>query len=211
METKDPALTKTAINSHEALAEMHINNEHHDFDQAHNHAHADSAVEEKGTETLQETVMGADFIDKMENLDNQSVDESMANRRTHEVIAGDNVTHAVPLSEAVIDEELAKRDMIVQNTMHTLNYNDIKDDTTVNKGTDTFKEGVVPSEHVNEGDNAARQPDRRDQQGSSAFDEGINEDSVGSEAPKSEGLTTMNRYASIDNAQTRILNPDEKD
>ncbi len=90
-------------------------------------------------------------------------------------------------------------------------HEEIEKSTTVNKGTDTFEEDIVETEHVNDNDNPARQPDRRDQQGSTAFDEGINEETVGSEAPKSEELNDMNRYASIDNAQTRILNPDEKD
>lgn len=91
------------------------------------------------------------------------------------------------------------------------NHDDIEDNTQVGKGTETLKEGIVKSKHVNDNDNPARQPDRRDQQGSTAFDEGINEDTVGSSAPKSEGINDMNRYASIDNAQSRVLNPDEKD
>ena len=81
---------------------------------------------------------------------------------------------------------------------------------TENKGTDTFKEGVVNSEHVNDNDNPARQPDRRDQEGN-AFDDGVNEHTMVSETSKSEGINNMNRYANIDNAQTRVLNPDEKD
>ena len=91
------------------------------------------------------------------------------------------------------------------------NHDDVESHTNQNKGTDTLKEEVVDSEHVNDNDNPARQPDRRDQQGSSPFDDNVNEDTVGSEAPKSEGITDMNRYANIDNAQTRVLNPDEKD
>jgi len=87
----------------------------------------------------------------------------------------------------------------------------IEKNTTENKGTDTFDESVVDSEHVNDNDNPARQPDRRDQEGSTAFDDNINEDTVGSASPKSEGINDLNRYANIDNAQTRILNPDEKD
>jgi len=81
---------------------------------------------------------------------------------------------------------------------------------TENKGTDTFEEGIVHSEHVNDNDNPARQPDRRDQEGN-AFDDGVNEHTMVSETSKSEGITNMNRYANIDNAQTRVLNPDEKD
>ena len=86
----------------------------------------------------------------------------------------------------------------------------IEKKVTENKGTDTFEEGVVNSEHVNDNDNPARQPDRRDQEGN-AFDDGVNEHTMVSETSKSEGITNMNRYANIDNAQTRVLNPDEKD
>ena len=89
-------------------------------------------------------------------------------------------------------------------------HDKIEDSTTVNKGTDTFEKGVVDSEHVNEKDNPARQPDRRDQEGG-AFDGGINETTVVSETPNSEDLTDENRYANVDNAQKRVLNPDEKD
>lgn len=103
---------------------------------------------------------------------------------------------------------------ITDNSKNDKEFHDsreeIETNTTVNKGTDTFEDGVVDSEHVNDGDNPARQPDRRDQEGN-AFDENINEDTVRSEAPKSEGITDMNRYANIDNAQSRTLNPDEKD
>ena len=86
----------------------------------------------------------------------------------------------------------------------------IEKNITENKGTDTFKEGVVNSEHVNDNDNPARQPDRRDQEGN-AFDDGVNEHTMVSETSKSEGINNMNRYANIDNAQTRVLNLDEKD
>ena len=89
-------------------------------------------------------------------------------------------------------------------------HDEIEKNVTENKGTDTFKEGVVDSEHVNNNDNPARQPDRRDQ-ASTGFDDNINEETVGSKAPDSEKITNMNRYANIDNAQTRVLNPDEKD
>lgn len=86
----------------------------------------------------------------------------------------------------------------------------IENHTTINKGTDTFQESVIGSEHVNDGDNPARQPDRRDQEGN-AFDEGINEHTTIDESAKSEGINNLNRYANIDNAQSRVLNPDEKD
>lgn len=119
--------------------------------------------------------------------------------------------------ESVIGTDYVNDDNIHGNNVNgdysnkqDVTRDDIEDYTTVNEGTETFQETIVGSEHVNPGDNAARQPDRRDQKGS-PFDDGINERNVGSEAPKSEGLTDMNRYANIDNAQTRVLNPDEKD
>ena len=87
---------------------------------------------------------------------------------------------------------------------------EIENNITENKGTDTFKEGVINSEHVNDNDNPARQPDRRDQEGN-AFDEGINEHTIVSDTAKSAGINDLNRYANVDNAQTRVLNPDEKD
>ena len=94
---------------------------------------------------------------------------------------------------------------------HTPNaHTEIDNSITENKGTDTFKEGVINSEHVNDNDNPARQPDRRDQEGN-AFDEGINEHTMVGDAAKSAGINDLNRYANVDNAQTRVLNPDEKD
>ena len=94
---------------------------------------------------------------------------------------------------------------------HTANaHTEIDNSITENKGTDTFKEGVINSEHVNDNDNPARQPDRRDQEGN-AFDEGINEHTMVGDAAKSAGINDLNRYANADNAQTRVLNPDEKD
>ncbi len=94
---------------------------------------------------------------------------------------------------------------------HTPNaHTEIDNSITENKGTDTFKEGVIDSEHVNDNDNPARQPDRRDQEGN-AFDEGINEHTMVGDAAKSAGINDLNRYANVDNAQTRVLNPDEKD
>ena len=92
---------------------------------------------------------------------------------------------------------------------HPTNHDEIEKDLTENKGTDTFTEDVVDSEHVNDNDNPARQPDRRDQDGN-GFDDNINETTVGSEAPDSYSVNDMNRYANIDNAQTRVLNPDQK-
>ncbi|MGP9545642.1 hypothetical protein ACT3QR_11650 [Psychrobacter sp. AOP7-B1-25] len=105
------------------------------------------------------------------------------------------------------------KDTVVSNTkvLGPDDHSAIEKNTTEDKGTDTFDESVVDSEHVNDNDNPARQPDRRDQEGSTAFDDNINEETVGSAAPKSEAINDLNRYANIDNAQTRILNPDEKD
>ena len=89
-------------------------------------------------------------------------------------------------------------------------HDELEQSMTENKGTDTFKEGVINSEHVNDNDNPARQPDRRDQEGN-AFDEGINEHTIVGITAKSAGINDLNRYANVDNAQTRVLNPDEKD
>lgn len=88
---------------------------------------------------------------------------------------------------------------------------EIEENTTVQKGTDTFEEDVIDSEHVKDGDNPARQPDRRDQEGGTPFDGGVNEDTMGSEKEKSDEITDMNRYASVNNAQKRTLTPDEED
>ncbi|WP_230655997.1 hypothetical protein [Psychrobacter sp. I-STPA10] len=68
---------------------------------------------------------------------------------------------------------------------------------------------VVNTEHVNEGDLAARSPDRRDQIGQ-PFDGSINEHSMGSDNPQSEDLHTLNRYANVDNAQTRVLSANDQ-
>ena len=99
------------------------------------------------------------------------------------------------------------------NTLNTHTsdvHTEIENSIIENKGTETFKEGVMNSEHVNDNDNPARQPDRRDQEGN-AFDEGINEHTIVGSTPKSAGINDLNRYANVDNAQTRVLNPDEKD
>lgn len=110
---------------------------------------------------------------------------------------------------ALTKKRITENDETGNNSFQN-NHSKIDQKTTVNKGTDTFGEQVVETEHVNDNDNPARQPDRRDQKGN-PFDEGINEHNVEDEASKSAGITDMNRYASIDNAQSRILNPDEKD
>lgn len=147
---------------------------------ANGNSHTNTA-DQKNTQTLQETVIGTRYVS----------DDVNHGDHTHEDIHHNNY------NVMSTDDEIA-------------NTATINNATTINKGTDTFQESVIDSEHVNDGDNPARQPDRRDQEGS-AFDEGINEHSVGSEEPKSHEITDMNRYANIDNAQTRVLNPDEKD
>ena len=98
----------------------------------------------------------------------------------------------------------------MKNKESALSDSQIEKNITENKGTDTFEEGVVRSEHVNDNDNPARQPDRRDQEGN-AFDEGINEHTIADAHCKSEDINNLNRYASVDNAQSRVLNTDEKD
>ena len=110
------------------------------------------------------------------------------------------------LTKTRIDDSDVNRLNTHTSDVHT----EIENSITENKGTETFKEGVINSEHVNDNDNPARQPDRRDQEGN-AFDEGINEHTIVSDTAKSAGINDLNRYANIDNAQTRVLNPDEKD
>lgn len=61
--------------------------------------------------------------------------------------------------------------------------------------------------HVLVGDAEAEFADRRNQAGQ-AFDDNVNELTVGNEAPKSAEINDLNRYASVDNAQHRTLNPD---
>ncbi|GAA0310704.1 hypothetical protein [Psychrobacter aestuarii] len=116
----------------------------------------------------------------------------------------DEVTDArVSTDESYTDEALV-------SNPNPANHDELEDDTSVNKGTDTFEEGVVETEHVNDDDNPARQPDRRDQKGN-AFDDNINENNVVEDGPDSDGITEHNRYANINNAQSRTLSVDEKD
>ncbi len=143
---------------------------------------------------------------------------------THEPThANETVNNNVQADGRVIVNDAAAHDARAHNTAthnkvghDTVNrrehdHEKLEENTEVNKGTDTFEDDIVDSEHVNDGDNPARQPDRRDQQGSSPFDGNVNDRTVKSAEPKSEEINDLNRYASIDNAQTRILNPDEKD
>lgn len=125
--------------------------------------------------------------------------------------AKDMPTKDPELTKTRIQETDIRETAITENEVHSsVAHDEIEDNTRVNKGTDTFKEGVIETEHVNKNDNPARQPDRRDQDGN-AFDEGINEHTTMPEAAKSTDINDLNRYANVDNAQTRVLNPDEKD
>ena len=125
--------------------------------------------------------------------------------------AKDMPTKDPELTKTRIQETDIRETAITENEVHSsVAHDEIEDNTRVNKGTDTFKEGVIETEHVNKNDNPARQPDRRDQEGN-AFDEGINEHTIMPEAAKSNDINDLNRYANVDNAQTRVLNPDEKD
>ena len=190
MQTKDPALTKTRIvdsTDHHEAHHIHTDHERHD--------------EHKGTETLQETVIGTRYPSDDINHTGDDVTSHNVNYDDH--------THkgAETFRESVVGSEYIEEHGI-NNHVNAHNH-DINNAATINKGTDTFQESVVDSEHVYDGDNPARQPDRRDQKGN-PFDDGINEHTIREEQPKSDGINDMNRYASIDNAQSRILNPDEK-
>lgn len=88
------------------------------------------------------------------------------------------------------------------------NDKELQANTQITNGTETLDSEIVDSQHVNDGDNPARQPDRRDQQGA-AFDGGVNEKPTarfGQDEPKSDEITDKNRYATIDNGQKRVLN-----
>ena len=125
--------------------------------------------------------------------------------------AKDMPTKDPELTKTRIQETDIRETAITENEVHSsVAHDEIEDNTRVNKVADTFNEGVIETEHVNKNDNPARQPDRRDQEGN-AFDEGINEHTTMPEAAKSTDINDLNRYANVDNAQTRVLNPDEKD
>lgn len=136
---------------------------------------------------------------------------SLKNDKDIMMQAKDMPTKDPELTKTRIQETDIRETAITENEVHSsVAHDEIEDNTRVNKGTDTFKEGVIETEHVNKNDNPARQPDRRDQEGN-AFDEGINEHTTMPEAAKSNDINDLNRYANVDNAQTRVLNPDEKD
>ena len=63
------------------------------------------------------------------------------------------------------DPALSKTRIAETDTHETLdsaqtvkNHEKLEENVNENKGTDTFEEGIVESEHVNDGDNPARQP-----------------------------------------------------
>lgn len=118
-----------------------------------------------------------------------------------------------PINESTNSE--SKRVHASETKLKESQNKSVDSETMNNKGTETLKNDEYHSEHVKEGDNPARQPDRRDQQGETPFDDNINDDTVNNKAtlteqPQSEEITDQNRYATIDNAQTRVLNEDLK-
>ncbi|MDO5769363.1 MAG: hypothetical protein Q4P13_07645 [Psychrobacter sp.] len=87
---------------------------------------------------------------------------------------------------------------------------DLVDSTELTDANDRpAQDKAIQSPHVKQGDMDARSPDRRDQEGNTAFDEGVNENTTphyNPSEPKSDEIDDLNRYASIDNAQSRVLN-----
>ena len=66
---------------------------------------------------------------------------------------------------------------------------------------------TAQTQHVNDGDKAAEFADRRNQAGQ-AFDDNVNEHTVGGAALKSDYINDHNAYATPENAQKRTINPD---
>lgn len=202
IQTKDSALTKTpadghTVSEHRDSARQHddsINNDRASNDRINNDSTHDGIVD----------VMLADDDGHSVTREPGEHETNKSTKTFQETVIGtryaSDAKHGDHHHEDIHHNEY--------NVMSTEAATERK--TTVNKGTATFKEGVVDSKHVNDNDNPARQPDRRDQ-GGNAFDDGINEHTTAGESSKSDELNNMNRYASIDNAQTRVLNPDEKD
>ncbi|ALF60259.1 hypothetical protein [Psychrobacter urativorans] len=172
MQTKDPALTKTRIVDSNTHPLEHNHDSEHHIVEHDDHIDHDN---HKGTETFQETVIGARYVS----------DDPDHEEHSH---AGIHHNH--------------------YNVMST--DSDIEGHAPIHKGTETLRETVVGSKYLDDGHNLAHQTDHRDQKGN-PFDDNINEHTVSSNAPKSEEINDMNRYATIDNAQRRVLNPDEKD
>ena len=114
------------------------------------------------------------------------------------------------LTKTPIDKSTVVSETEAKQYSKTSNESEQYSETTNEKGTETLKDEYINSEHVKEGDNPARQPDRRDQQGNTPFDDNVNENTMGTERPQSDEITDANRYATVDNAQTRVLNEDLK-
>lgn len=114
------------------------------------------------------------------------------------------------LTKTPIDKSEVAVNTEAKQYSDTPNQSEQYSETTNEKGTETLKDEYINSEHVKEGDNPARQPDRRDQQGNTPFDDNVNENTTGTERPQSDEITDANRYATVDNAQTRVLNEDLK-
>ena len=114
------------------------------------------------------------------------------------------------LTRTPIDKSQVEVKTEAKQYSETPNESEQYSETTNEKGTETLKDEYINSEHVKEGDNPARQPDRRDQQGNTPFDDTVNENTTGTERPQSDEITDANRYATVDNAQTRVLNEDLK-
>ena len=112
------------------------------------------------------------------------------------------------LTRTPIDKSQVEVKTEAKQYSETPNESEQYSETTNEKGTETLKDEYINSEHVKEGDNPARQPDRRDQQGNTPFDDNVNENTTGTERPQSDEITDANRYATVDNAQTRVLNED---
>ena len=79
------------------------------------------------------------------------------------------------LTRTPIDKSQVEVKTEAKQYSETPNESEQYSETTNEKGTETLKDEYINSEHVKEGDNPARQPDRRDQQGNTPFDDNVNE------------------------------------
>lgn len=176
----------------------------------------------KTTDTMQETVIGSCRLGDT-TMDGSTLHESTLHDSELAYGSELNQSHVAaesrmgqttlknPQTDAMAVEELqASRAPMAARTEERINERDIEAHTHVENGADKFDSEVMQTEHVNTGDNPAREPDRRDQEGS-PFDGDINEETTGTEIPKSEFIGDHNRYASVDNAQSRVLPIEDKD
>lgn len=152
-------------------------------------------------------------LTKTRIVDNNTHSSERDHLNPHYIGGHDEHKGTETFQETVIGTRYPSDDIHHDHETHHHNhgtvYSDVIGDTN-HKGTETLQETVVGNEHVHEGDNIDLQPDRRDQKGN-PFDEGINEHSTSSGREQSDVINDMNRYANIDNAQSRVLTPDEKD